>query len=145
MITKKCDFKFDMKIAEYIRVRRIIPIVIGNMALNHFLEGFRNDGRRTDLSADGWAQRKKTEKRKTRRAILTGFPRGGALRKSIKVIRATPDEIIIASTGVIYAETHNEGDPKRNIPQREFLGNSKVLEQKINAYLTNKIGMILKK
>lgn len=117
-------------------IRRLPPIVANN-AKNHFLEGFRVGGRRTDASATGWAKRKKSDKtNKTRRAILV---RSGQLRNDIDVRSTAFKRIVIGTESTPYASFHNEG--AKNLPQREFLGNSK----KLNARLGRIINREFKK
>jgi len=105
------------------RVR--LPILIGNEAKNHFTQGFRQDGGQTDKGK--WRKRKRDPKG-GRRGILIGR-KGGKLWKSIKVQRASWSHVSIASIGIRYAARHNEG--LDGMPQREFLGQSKAMENKV--------------
>ena len=56
--------------------------------------------------------------------------------------QATDSQVLVGATKV-YAATHNFGDKKRNIPQREFLGLSSQniidIEDIINDFLENRI------
>jgi phage virion morphogenesis protein len=55
----------------------------------------------------------------------------GDLRDSL-VHLVTGKTSVQIGTNLIYAATHQFGDPKRNIPQREFLGLSAMNEMEIN-------------
>ncbi len=55
----------------------------------------------------------------------------GDLRDSL-VHLVTGKTSVRIGTNLIYAATHQFGDPSRNIPQREFLGISAMNEMKIN-------------
>lgn len=111
---------------------KTLPLQIANLALNHFLEGFRKGGGQTDRSASGWRQRKRPDRgqaRRGRRAILV---KSGDLRRDVQVRRTTFREIVIGTLDTAaYATVHNDGLPSRNIPQREYLGDSRKLDQKI--------------
>lgn len=108
-------------------LRRILPLKIANLAKNHFLDGFKKDGKQTDASSSGWAQRKKLDKaNRGRRAILV---KSGALRNDIDIRRTNLNEIVLGTLDTNYASFHNDGTDKMS--QREFLGNSKKLDRKI--------------
>ncbi len=119
--------------------------------LNFIKKNFRDQGFHGE-SFEKWQERKKTDSRgrdKTRyrtnrrgnigeltkfgrkeqgRAILTGHRSGGdKLRNSLRARRQGLKNIFY--TYKAYAETHNEGTDK--IPQRQFMGNSPVLNKKI--------------
>jgi len=61
-----------------------------------------------------------------RRKILTDT---GRLRGSI-AYRVSGNQVAVG-TNVIYARTHNQGDPARGIPKREFLGLTPERERRI--------------
>jgi phage gpG-like protein len=99
----------------------------------------KEGGGQTDDSKGGWAPRLSNAKRNTGRAILVDT---GALRRSIGVIKATFKEIVIASTGIPYAKRHNEGLSK--MPQREFIGDSKEMNEKNKKLLVKLLGKVFK-
>jgi phage gpG-like protein len=137
-------FEFDKSIAAYKKFQQDAPKVIANESKNHFLEGFRKGGGQTDDSKGGWRQRESTAKRNSGRAILVDT---GALRRSISVLKATFKEIIIASTGIQYAARHNEGitDKKgRKMPKREFIGDSKDLNEKNKKTMAKLLAKVFK-
>jgi len=49
-------FKFSVKKMQ--AAKRRIPRIVGNEAVNHFEEGFRQGGGQTDASIGGWKRRK---------------------------------------------------------------------------------------
>ena len=125
MIKKTGNINIDMK--ELARQKKRLPRVVGNMAVNHFQEGFRKGGGQTDASKAGWKKRKKVRRRRdVGRAILVDT---GALRKDISVRRANLNRIAVGTKDVHYAAYHNEGTGR--LPKREFLGKSSVLEVNI--------------
>lgn len=112
------------------------PLVLGNMAVNHFKLGFRRGGFQTDDSKTGWAKRGKGSKRNSGRAILVD---SGRLKRSIRIQRRRFGSIIIGTSGIAYANIHNEGlygkafgKYRFKMPQREYIGDSKSLERKID-------------
>lgn len=115
------------------KLKRDLPILIANMAKNHYLEGFRRGGYQTDASRTGWKQRKSNRK-SIGRAILV---RTGQLRNDIDVRKTTFEQIILGTNDVPYASYHNEGTEK--MPQREFLGDSRMLDLKVNKLITRKM------
>lgn len=127
------------------RLKRVLPLVVANEAKNHFLEGFRRGGKQTDKSASGWAPRKRSdrnERRRGRRAILV---RTGALRNDVDIRRTTFSEIILGTIDTAnYASVHNQGNPARNIPQREFLGPSRKLDRKIVRLVTREMDKLFR-
>lgn len=116
-----------------------LPREIGNDCKNWFLLGFRKGGGQTDKSINGWDRRnyqtKADRRTKKKRGILILH---GHLRDSIRVIMANFKKIVIGSN-LPYSARHNEG--LAGMPQREFIGHSKKLEQKIE----RKIGGRLKR
>lgn len=132
-------FEFDKTLANYKRFQETAPKIIAEQSKNHFLEGFRKGGGQTDASKSGWEPRKKTAKRNEGRGILIDT---GALRRSIRVIKASFKEIIISTERVKYAERHNEG--LKGMPQREFMGDSKDLNRKNKNSLVNLLKRVFK-
>lgn len=129
------------------KIKKTLPRIIGQMALRHFLLGFRKGGFQTDASSSGWQQRKKKTK-KRRRAILV---KTGALRRDLDIRKTTFNEIVIGTQDTIYASVHNDGETinrrRKNgtqynvkMPKREFLGRSRKLDIRVQ----NKIKKTLK-
>lgn len=118
-------FNFDKSKQAFETFKTKAPQVLANDSLNHFSEGFRMNGGKTEASKTGWEPRKQNAKRNSGRGILIDT---GALRRSLKVISATWKNIVIGSVGTAYAERHNEG--LSGMPKREFIGDSNELNEK---------------
>jgi phage gpG-like protein len=120
-----------------------IPDIVGIEAVNHYQEGFQNEGF-TDKALDRWVEVKRRQGKgkgaDAGRKILTG--RTGALHDSIEY-KVEPGKVIVsanpanAGAGVNYAAVHNFGvnnaGRRRNttIPKRQFIGESQALNKKI--------------
>lgn len=100
------------------------PTLVANEAKNHFLKGFKKGGGQTDASLGGWKQRKRKDpkRQKGKRAILI---KTGAMRNDIDIRKTTLEKIVLGTLDTNYASYHNEG--AKNLPQRQFLGNSRKL------------------
>lgn len=123
----------------------VAPDILGTEAVNHFAESFQNEGF-TDETLEKWpdVKRRTNPKRPDRaaasRPILTGST--GDLGRSIEYV-AKPGEVkITADTMQIgsdkaYAQAHNEGTTtagrgnRTTIPKRQFIGESKALNDKV--------------
>ena len=128
----------------------------GNMAVRHFKESFRNEGF-TDTALEKWTEVQRripgtlAYETATGAARTRGILRGkGIMVNSIKVLQSSEYKVVIGVAGVPYAPYHNDGakwtqrklfgrelkEPKQvEIPQRQFIGNSQTLEQKIETRL----------
>lgn len=102
---------------------RTFPRRLGSVAVRHFKMSFRNEGF-TDRGLVKWKRRKGNTD--PGRAVLT---KTGDLKRSIKIKRASFQKIIIATSGVSYADRHNSGT--RGMPKRQFMGDSEKLEDKL--------------
>jgi len=136
-------FNFKEKITEIQRMKSTLPVKVGNIAKNHFLNSFRNQGF-TDVSLSPWQKRKtrnSSDRRnpRKRRAILIDT---GALNRSIKVGTATFRRIEVGSYGIDYAKFHNDPDKAR--VHRPFIKDSKVMNIAIQAKIRAEIKDILK-
>lgn len=146
-------FEFDKSLQLYRGFQIKAPKVIAENSLNHFLKGFRKGGGQTDASKGGWAKRgPRPNESGMQQSFLIGGPgskkgkgkggSGGALRRSVQILKATFKEIIIGTTRIPYAARHNEG--LKGMPQREFIGDSKELNEKNEKLLTNLLGKVFK-
>jgi len=131
-----------------------LPEIAGQEAKNHFRDSFDNEGF-TDKTLQKWQPRKEkrrkdgsmSEKEKTRvgRKILTGET------KNLSDIdyKVTPGRVVISSE-VNYAKAHNEGTDhagrgrSTTIPQRKFMGDSSVLNEKIVHIMKEELDKIFK-
>lgn len=128
----------------------------GTMAVRHFKESFRNEGF-TDTALEKWTEVQRripgtlAFETATGAARSRGILRGkGIMVNSIKVLQSSEYRVVVGVAGVPYAPYHNFGakwtqrsifgkqlkEPKQvEIPQRQFIGNSQVLEEKIEKRL----------
>jgi hypothetical protein len=126
-------FEFDKSLSKFEALKKDAPKVIAENSKNHFLEGFRKGGGQTDESKSGWEKRNARPKTVKRNAESPGkkisnLVLEGALRRAVDVLKATWNEIIVGTQRVEYAERHNEG--LKGMPKREFIGDSKTLNEK---------------
>tara|TARA_R110000868_G_scaffold410838_1_gene700422 strand:+ start:1387 stop:1908 length:522 start_codon:yes stop_codon:yes gene_type:complete len=167
---KGFDFK---RLTEAVKTE--IPVIMeqsANTAKNHFLKSFR-DGGFTDENLETWKplkhlnktrmraikrQKKRYDQGKSDRwdaklGILVG--KGHYLRDSIRVARIGGKGFLIVSdlglgSSKDYAPVHNFGlragrGRGFKMPKRQFIGKSKVLEEKLYRRLVTKINAILNK
>ena len=129
-----------------------LPVIVGVEAVNHFTESFQNEGF-TDEGLAKWQEVKrrqnpklgkrgkelKNQKASVKQPILT---KSGDLGRSIEYTSAPGEVVVSADTMRVgsendYASAHNEGTTtagrgnRTTIPKRQFIGHSKVLEEKI--------------
>lgn len=121
-------------------------VVIGNEAKNHFTQSFR-DGGFTDETVQKWTPRKKAGKRAGRAVLVDS----GDLRRSIhrKSMSRSALSIIIA-TDLPYAAVHNFGRRAGRgsgfmMPKRQFIGDSRQLNKRIEAIIVKRLDNIFKK
>ena len=136
-------FNFEKKIKDFQKFERTVPKRVGNVAKNHFLESFDNEGFSDgSIKSDPWDERKSKTKRDQvakRRQLLI---QSGALKRSIKVAsNPTFKKIAVGSYGIKYAERHNKG--LKGMPKRQFVGKSKILDRKIRNLISKEIKKIL--
>lgn len=123
--------------------REIAATVVVVEAENHFAGSFRNEGF-TDRSLQPWPARKKTEPG-SKRGLLIGKGTGTLRRQATK--GQVIGNRVSFTIGVPYGKVHNEGlragrGAGFQMPKRQFIGDSQVLneriERKIKAFLNNK-------
>lgn len=126
-------------------IKHDLPVIVGTEAKNHFREGFDKEGF-TDKSLVKWKPRKErrrkdgsmSAKERTRvgRKILTGET--GELSK----IESEPGTATVkVYTEASYAKFHNDGTDK--LPQRQFMGESQELNQKIEKVILEEVEKLL--
>lgn len=103
--TKKGDFNIDRQLKAFMREKKTLPRILGNIAENHFKEGFRKGGGMTNESRGGWKKRKQPA---PGRALLV---KSGKLRRDVRLRRATFNRIVVGTSSMTgdYANIHNEG------------------------------------
>lgn len=114
-------------------------VIIRN-SVAHYEKGFLKGGGQTDRSKGGWAKRKSN--RDSTRPILVDTTR---LKKSIRILSkrssgSMPRAVI--GTRVPYGGFHNEGTG--NLPVREFIGDSRALNKKVEAIITRELNQFFK-
>lgn len=172
-VKKVGSFKFTITKRLFAQQKRTLPKVLGNQAKNHFLEGFRTGGGQTDKGR-WKPRRFSTDKtrRNLRRGILvkTGKLRR-SIRVTIATFRLTKVATnlkyaathnfgaviritkksraffwaMFQQTGVI--EWRNLALTKASsvtIPQREFIGDSRKLERKLEQRILKEVNKVFK-
>lgn len=172
------SFNIDKTEKHFKQVLQYAPGMLGNIAVNFFLDRFRYQNW-MGHTTEPWKQRKKNNRRNKGRAILV---QSGRLRRSIRITRITGLTTYIGSD-VPYARAHNEGfkgtvsvkaftrnkyskekvksgrftksgaermktvqrisgssqvkahTRRMNLPRRQFMGNSPVLEKQLQRKL----------
>jgi len=135
-IERKGDLGMGESLNKFKQIKKNMPLILANDTKNHFIKGFRQGGGQTDKGK--WIPRKKKEKGGNRGILVYR----GRLWKSIKIKSATFNSTVVGSVGVKYAERHNEG--LAGMPQREFIGKSKVLEAQITKTIEKQLIEIFK-
>ncbi len=129
-VIKVSSFKFRKKIHALLALKNTLPLIVANIAVLHFKEGFKKGGGQTDASSGGWKARAANSKRNLGRAILVDT---GALRRDIRKGKVSfpYTEITAGNTPKTnkYAYVHNQGIGR--MPKREFIGSSEILNKRI--------------
>jgi phage gpG-like protein len=136
-------WNIEQQIKDFKKMKSAVPKRIGNMALNHFLESWDNEAFSDRSTGDNSWKKRST---RTKADIRTGKNRklliqSGALKRSMKVSSAGWSRIVIGSYGIIYASRHNQG--LAGMPKRQFIGRSRILDQKILKMINNEMKKIL--
>ncbi|MEP4136695.1 MAG: phage virion morphogenesis protein [Cyclobacteriaceae bacterium] len=88
------------------KLRRNLPVLIGNEVVNFALDNFDKQGFDTGAGIKRWADRSEPDPRPGG-AVLVGR-QGGRLKRSIRRTRTTATSVTIGSD-VVYSGIHNEG------------------------------------
>lgn len=91
---------------KYKNLKRRLPRVIGQVAVNFSKDNFRRQGFLDGGRINKWKKRKYDNGGKNR-AILVG--QSTRLKRSIQIVRASSSEVVIGTRGVNYGKIHNEG------------------------------------
>lgn len=151
-VKKVGSFKFKFTKRLFASKKRSLPIILGNLAKNFFLATFRKGGF-TDVGFKRWKQRRKRLGRGRTSPILkeaANLTLTGKLKRSIRVRPAT-FKLTRIFTNVVYAGIHNFGlqglafgKTVFKMPEREFIGNSRTLERKLERRITREIDKVFK-
>ena len=141
-IKKVKGFNLNKRKTEFISAKTKLPLKLANDVQRHFLKGFRRGGGSTDASIGGWAKRKtsrsaRERKRSVGRALLV---RSGKLRSDIRKRKVSFRNVTVGTRSIPYAGFINDGTPR--MEQREFIGDSRVLEKKIENRISNELDKI---
>lgn len=151
----------------------IAPTIISEEGLNFFLDSFKNEAWLGSGAMEKWPRRKDPTKwgkmKRPGRALLVD---SGRLRRSVRIVRKSPMEIVWGSDAP-YAQAHNEGMRlgiiqqvgeytrrtktgkkamvhahtrriNQNIPKRQFMGNSAYLNKRLERMLAAEFNRTLK-
>lgn len=124
-MVRKFEDAIKISTNKYASATGLMRKEIGNQAVSHFKDSFRNQGF-DDSHVTPWKQRKVQGRNKKGRAILV---KTGRLRRSFVISYSTEKITIINDTP--YSTYHNYGS--KNLPQRRFMGQSRDLNKKIQA------------
>lgn len=151
-VRKVGSFKFKLTKRLFKAQKRTLPVILGNVAKNFFLATFRKGGF-TDVGFKRWKQRRKRIGRGRTSPTLkesANLTLTGKLKRSIKVRPAT-FKLTRIFTNVVYAAIHNFGlqglafgKAPFKMPEREFIGNSKVLERELERRIVREIDKVFK-
>jgi phage gpG-like protein len=130
-------FEFENIVKKLDKAKVDLPKLVASDIRNYFVNSFRRQG----FDGQKWQEVKRREKEnqtaKDKKPILI---QTGRLRRSVnESIRKTTWQEIILGIDTPYAVYHNEGTDK--IPKRQFMGQSKELDEKVK----NRIERTIKK
>jgi len=122
-------FNFDKVIGNISRLKRSIPIVVGNETKRYFLSSWDKQGWDGERWKDPQRLSKKGTSTRLRSAILV---QSGTLRRAVNnsLVSQTFEKIEFAVKDVPYAAIHNDGLPMKNgkpMPKRRYMGQTKEL------------------
>lgn len=164
----KSTSDFKKKAKAFQDFKRRSPRIVGNLAVQYFKMNFRIGGF-VDVTIQKWRPRKAGAVRNKGRALLVNTGRG---RRSIRIMKIFPG-VVVVGTDVNYMSMHNTGGVinrqvtvrahlrknKRSkgqsivtrhqrqmntfIPKRQFMGNSRHLNKRIDQKLLIELRRIL--
>jgi hypothetical protein len=138
-------FGLNKSVQKFNALKLTAPKVIANNSLNWFMQGFRKGGGQTDASKNGWGTRgpRKNESGRQRKTLI----KTGALRRDFQVLKAVFGKIVLGTRSIPYAARHNEGITDRlgrKMPQAEFVGDSKELNEENVKLLGNMLDKVMR-
>lgn len=128
--------EFTRRLDSVLETYRRLPLEIATIAVNFSKERFR-DQAWLDETKRKWKPRK-TQRGRTGRRSQTLLVDTGRLKKSIRKIKATTEQVIIG-TDVPYAEIHNEGG---EIKKTVNVKSHEIKSHKRKAYTRNRNGRV---
>lgn len=110
------DKKLKEIIGKYQSLKRKLPRIVGQVAVNFTKDNFRRQGFLDGGRVNKWKKRRDTGDKKSRSILV----QSAKLKRSIRIVRSTQDEVLIGSD-VPYAQIHNEGGVQQiTKKQRDF-------------------------
>jgi phage gpG-like protein len=106
---------------------KVLPKALGIVAKNEFLD---NVDKRHGFRVDGGVVKKWPPLKSKKDAGRAPLNKTGRLKRAINTLRLTANSAVVGvdDAEVPYAKFHNEGVPGK-LPQRKFVGESKVLNR----------------
>ena len=151
-VRKVGSFKLKLTKRLFAKQKRTLPVILGKVAKNFFLATFRKGGF-TDVGFKRWKQRRKRLGRGRTSPTLkeaANLTLTGKLKRSIRVRPAT-FKLTRIFTNVVYAGIHNFGlqglafgKTSFKMPERKFIGNSRVLERELERRALREISKVFK-
>lgn len=142
---------FQRKIQEITRripeVMKRLPGVAKVEGLQFIADNFKNEGFET--TPGSYRKWKKKKIKGARKQVLTGEKRGTRLKKSWKQDTKATGTTVEFTSALPYSAVHNEGlkagrPPGFTMPQRQMIGPSKALNQRIESKFKRMIDEIFK-
>ena len=128
-------------------ITRTLPVKAGTIAVQHFRDNFRQEGF-VDSSLQPWKPAKrKSDPKNPDNAYKTLLSLRNNLYKSIQ--KKVAPGVATVYTNVPYAAAHNEGTNRagRNhrvrIPKRQFMGQSKQLDDKVRKMIDSEVSKVI--
>ncbi len=151
-VKKVGSFKLTLTKRLFKEQKRTLPIILGKEAKNFFLDSFRRRGF-TDFNLKRWIpRRKRLPKGRTSPTLIepATLIKTGTLRRSIRV-SPTTFKLTKIFTKLKYAAIHNFGlrglafgkNPFK-MPERKFIGNSRVLELRLEKRILKEVNRVFK-
>ena len=148
-MSTKNKFEFDKVFDKLQQMKPKLPQEIAAIAQSSFVKNFNTESffgkkwKEVQRRQEGTKAYKYPKKKKLSRRVKPILVGTGKLKREVNSsIREANFEKIRLGVNLPYAAAQNEGTA--NIPQREFMGNSPVLEKKIKDKIRKSISDIFK-
>lgn len=112
-------------------MKRTIPVLLANQAMNYFLSSFDKQG----WNGESWQEVKRriegtpeykyplhSDLGRRTRAILIGKGSTRLRRAVNNSVKIAEFPTVLLEVDLPYARVHNEGNPARGIPKRQYMG-----------------------
>lgn len=132
---------------EKLEALRVDMQEIANMVAVTGVSYFKATFRNKEFNGSKWPEAKVDKNKKRKRGSL--MVESAALMNSVRTAEATPGQVkwTAGNDKVPYAQVHNEGGKAGrgagfDMPQRQFMGESEELEQKITKRISSYLGKV---